>query len=116
MVRPAVLALFGAVLMCAAPVSGQTTGGPTPAQPAAAPSSATPASPASAAGAAATAVPARAAVPPAVTGPRRPRSYEQCTREAFNRKYRGAERRHFVFRCQLGYGRRLFRRRGPTQT
>lgn len=51
----------------------------------------------------------------AAPAPRRPRPYDQCIREAQTRKYRGAERRHFVFRCQLGYGRRLFRRRGPVQ-
>lgn len=39
------------------------------------------------------------------------RTYAQCNRVAQQRRLRGAERRHFVFRCQLGYGRALFRRR-----
>ena len=43
--------------------------------------------------------------------PRGPNLRLRCNREALNRKYRGAERRHFVRRCVLGYGRRLFRRR-----
>lgn len=38
------------------------------------------------------------------------RSFKRCNEEALMRKYRGAERRHFVARCRLGYGRRLFRR------
>ena len=38
------------------------------------------------------------------------RSFKRCNEEALTRKYRGAERRHFVARCRLGYGRRLFRR------
>jgi hypothetical protein len=49
---------------------------------------------------------------PAAAAPRRPRSYEQCRQIAFQRHYRGAERRHYMTRCQLGYGRPLFRRRG----
>lgn len=48
---------------------------------------------------------------PAASVARGPRLFERCTREAIQRRYRGAERRHFVRRCQLGYGRRLFRRR-----
>ena len=48
---------------------------------------------------------------PAAAIPRGPRLFERCNREAVARRYRGAERRHFVRRCQLGYGRRLFRRR-----
>jgi hypothetical protein len=49
---------------------------------------------------------------PGATAPRRPRSYEQCRQIAFQRHLRGAERRHYLTRCQLGYGRPLFRRRG----
>ena len=49
---------------------------------------------------------------PPAAAPRVARSYQVCTREAQARRYRGAERRHFVSRCQLGYGFRLFRRRG----
>lgn len=51
---------------------------------------------------------------PGAAAPRRPRSYEQCRQIAFQRHYRGAERRHYMTRCQLGYGRPLFRRRGRT--
>jgi hypothetical protein len=47
------------------------------------------------------------------TGAPRRRSFEACNRDALARRLRGAERRHFVSRCQLGYGRPLFRRRGP---
>lgn len=60
----------------------------------------------------------RQPLPPAASLARGPKLFERCTREAVARRYRGAERRHFVRRCQLGYGRRLFRRRqqsaGPT--
>lgn len=52
----------------------------------------------------------RAAVP---AGVQRRRSFDFCNRDAQARRLRGAERRHFVSRCQLGYGRPLFRRRGP---
>ena len=51
--------------------------------------------------------------PGAAPAPVRRRSYDQCNREAQGRRLRGSERRHFVSRCQLGYGRPLFRRRGP---
>lgn len=51
----------------------------------------------------------RPGVPAGVT---RRRSYDFCNRDAQARRLRGAERRHFVSRCQLGYGRPLFRRRG----
>jgi hypothetical protein len=57
-----------------------------------------------------------AAQPPApapTAGPRRPRPYAQCKATAIQRRMRGAERRHYITRCQLGYGRPLFRRRGP---
>lgn len=53
---------------------------------------------------------------PTATGPRsgppRRRSFEFCNKDAQVRRLRGPERRHFVSRCQLGYGRPLFRRRG----
>lgn len=53
----------------------------------------------------------RARVPASQLLPRNQRSFRRCNVEAMNRRYRGAERRHFVARCKLGYGRRLFRRR-----
>lgn len=49
---------------------------------------------------------------PGAVVPRRPRPFEQCRQIAFQRHLRGAERRHYLTRCQLGYGRPLFRRRG----
>lgn len=55
-------------------------------------------------------------VPPGVVNPRRPRTFVQCNQEALRRGMRGAERRHWIQRCELGYGRPLFRRRGPTVT
>lgn len=55
-------------------------------------------------------------VPPGVVNPRRPRTFSQCNQEALRRGMRGAERRHWIQRCELGYGRPLFRRRGPAVT
>lgn len=51
-------------------------------------------------------------VPASQVAPRGQRSFKRCNDEALKRRYRGAERRHFVARCRLGYGMRLFRRRG----
>ena len=51
----------------------------------------------------------------AAPGPRRGRGFRECNREAQGRRLRGMERRRFVYRCQVGSGRPLFRRRGaPT--
>ena len=106
------------------PIEPQSTGSPAsqpaPAQPPAAP-------PAAAQPAPRPAAPPRAApvrtVPPgtvpqgvapqSVVNPRRPRTFAQCNQEALRRGMRGAERRHWIQRCELGYGRPLFRRRGP---
>lgn len=55
-------------------------------------------------------------VPPGIVNPRRPRTFAQCNQEALRRGMRGAERRHWIQRCELGYGRPLFRRRGPVVT
>ena len=51
------------------------------------------------------------AAPAATAGPRGQRSFARCNADALKRKLGGAERRHFVARCRLGYGHRLFRRR-----
>ncbi|WP_375460777.1 hypothetical protein [uncultured Enterovirga sp.] len=54
----------------------------------------------------------RAPLPPASQAvPRGARTFARCNAEALKRRLRGAERRHFVQRCRLGYGQRLFRRR-----
>ncbi len=91
------------------PVEPQMTGSPASqpptSQPTAAPRPATPPRPAQIRG-----------VPPGVVNPRRPRTFVQCNQEALRRGMRGAERRHWIQRCELGYGRPLFRRRGPTVT
>ncbi|MDB5591349.1 PsiF family protein, partial [Enterovirga sp.] len=57
----------------------------------------------------------RTPLPPAAQAvPRGQRTFARCNAEAVKRRLRGAERRHFVQRCRLGYGLRLFRRgRGP---
>lgn len=62
---------------------------------------------------AAAATTVRQPLPPASQAVQRgQRSFKRCNEEALKRKLSGAERRHFVTRCRLGYGRRLFRRRG----
>lgn len=54
----------------------------------------------------------RAPLPPASQAvPRGARTFARCNAEALKRRLRGAERRHFVQRCRLGFGMRLFRRR-----
>ncbi|TDR94336.1 PsiF family protein [Enterovirga rhinocerotis] len=53
----------------------------------------------------------RQPLPPAsMAVPKGQRTFKRCNREAMARKLRGADRRHFVKRCRLGYGHRLFRR------
>ena len=100
MIRACLLGMMAAATLTAAALAQAPAPGT--------PSAARPASP--------NAAPRAAAPGQAQPAPRVPRSFEVCTREAMARRYRGAERRHFVSRCQLGYGRRLFRRRGPATT
>lgn len=107
----------GSPAPAAPPVEPQMTGSPA-SQPPAAQSSAV--QPPAAQPAPRPVTPPRAApirgVPPGVVNPRRPRTFVQCNQEALRRGMRGAERRHWIQRCELGYGRPLFRRRGPTVT
>ena len=57
----------------------------------------------------------RQPLPPAsMAVPKGQRTFKRCNREALARKLRGADRRHFVKRCRLGYGYRLFRRNRAT--
>ena len=108
MIRPSLLAVAASILVLAGPVSAQV--------PAAAPQPATTAAPADPdmTGATTRSAPPRSARPataPATRPLRQRRSYKECRQRALERGLRGAVRRSFLTRCQLGYGAR--RQRQP---
>ena len=107
MMRPSLLAVAAHMLVLAGPVSAQEpAAAPDPAAPT--PEQAVPADPAMTGGTARSAPPraARPAPAPAARPLRQRRSYKECLQRARERGLRGAVRRSFLTRCQLGYGGR----------
>lgn len=113
MMRSVGFPLVAGLLCLTGALAQETTGGTAPGAPDArlGPKAAPDAQPAAAAAT------IRQPLPPAAQAVQRgQRSFKRCNEEALKRKLSGAERRHFVTRCRLGYGRRLFRRRGAPPT
>ena len=103
--RPSLLALAAQMMVLTWPVFAQAPQAAPPALPAAqAPAPADP----SMTGGTARPAPSRSTrpAPPTFRPQRQPRPYSVCRQRARERSLRGADRRSFIIRCQLGYGRR----------